>query len=108
LVSTLGQLTTGALFTVPLALIVDQPFDLSPSLPALLSWAGLAILGTVIAYVIYYALISRTNATYTSTVTYIIPVFGLILGFLVLGEPLTGNLLIALALILLGVVLVRR
>jgi len=108
LVSTLGQLTTGALFTLPLALIVDQPFHLSPSTPVLLSWAALAVVGTVIAYVIYYALIERTSATSVSTVTYIIPVFGLLLGFLILGESLTGNLLISLALILAGVVLVRR
>jgi drug/metabolite transporter (DMT)-like permease len=108
LVSTLGQLTTGAVLTLPLALVVDRPFDLSPTLPALLSWAALAILGTVIAYVIYYALIRRTSATYTSTVTFVIPVFGLILGYLVLGEPLTWTLLLSLTLILFGVVLVRK
>jgi drug/metabolite transporter (DMT)-like permease len=43
-----------------------------------------------------------------STVTYIIPVNGLILGALVLSEPLTWGLLISLGLILTGVLLVRR
>jgi drug/metabolite transporter (DMT)-like permease len=108
LISTMGQLTMGAVFTLPLALLVDRPVSLSPSLPALASWLGLAILGTVLAYTIYYALIERTSATFVSTVTYIIPVNGLILGALVLGEPLSGTLLISLALVLLGVLLVRR
>ena len=107
LVSAMGQLTTGALFTLPLALAVDRPFDLSPSLPATASWLALSILGTVVAYVIFYALIERKNATFVSTVTYIIPVNGLILGYLVLGEPLTGILLVSMALILGGVLLVR-
>jgi drug/metabolite transporter (DMT)-like permease len=107
LVSTTGQLTMGALFVLPLSLAVDRPFHLSPSLAAVGSWLGLTVLGTVVAYMIYYALIERTNATFVSTVTYIIPVNGLILGALVLSEPLTATLLISLALILVGVFLVR-
>lgn len=107
LASTMGQLTMGALFTLPFSLLVDRPFNLSPSLPAIASWLGLIILGTVVAYVIYYSLIKRTSATYVSTVTYIIPIIGLFLGALVLKEPLTTTLLGSSALILLGVLLVR-
>jgi drug/metabolite transporter (DMT)-like permease len=108
LVSTTGQVTMGAVWTLPLSLVVDRPFHLSPSLPAVGSWLALTFLGTVVAYLIYYALIERTGATFVSTVTYIIPVNGLLLGALVLGEPLTAILLVSLALILLGVLLVRR
>jgi drug/metabolite transporter (DMT)-like permease len=67
----------------------------------------LTVLGTVVAYVIYYALIENTNATFVSTVTYIIPVVGLILGALVLDEPVTINLMVSTALIIVGVLLVR-
>jgi len=108
LVSTTGQLTMGAVWTLPLSLLVDGPLERVPSLPALGSWLGLTILGTVIAYVIYFKLIERTNAAFTSTVTYIIPVFGLILGALVLNEPVSLTLLVSLGLILAGVLLVRR
>jgi len=107
LTSTMGQLTTGALITLPLSLIIDRPFDLSPSLPVIASWLALTVLGTVVAYVIYYALIERTSATFVSTVTYIIPIIGLILGALILHEPITINLLISSALIIVGVLLVR-
>ena len=71
------------------------------------SWLALTILGTVIAYVIYYALIERTSATFVSTVTYVIPIVGIILGALVLNEPVTLNLVISAALIIVGVLLVR-
>jgi drug/metabolite transporter (DMT)-like permease len=97
----------GAVFTVPVALLVDHPFDLAPSLSAMGSWLALVILGTVIAYVIYYALLEQTSATFVSTVTYIIPVIGLILGALVLAETLNLTLWISLGLVLLGVLLVR-
>jgi drug/metabolite transporter (DMT)-like permease len=107
LTSTMGQLTAGALFTVPLSLLIDRPFALSPSPAAIASWLALTILGTVVAYVIYYALIERASATFVSTVTYIIPIVGLILGALVLHEPVTINLLISTALIIAGVLLVR-
>jgi drug/metabolite transporter (DMT)-like permease len=107
LASATGQVTAGALFTLPLSLLVDRPFGLSPSLPPLAAWLGLIILGTVIAYVIYYELLDRTSATFVSTVTYIIPIVGLTLGSLILSEPLTTTLLGSSALILLGVLLVR-
>jgi drug/metabolite transporter (DMT)-like permease len=107
LVSAAGQLAMGAVLTLPLALLLDYPFDLAPSLAALGSWLGLTLLGTVVAYVIYYTLLEKTSATFVSTVTYIIPVNGLILGAIVLGEALTPVVLVSSALILLGVLLVR-
>jgi drug/metabolite transporter (DMT)-like permease len=108
LASAAGQITMAAAFMAPLSLLVDRPFDLSPSLPALASWVGLALLGTIVAYIMYFTLLARNSATFVSTVTYIVPVSGLLLGTLVLDEPLSGNLLISLALILTGVLLVRR
>ena len=81
--------------------------DLSPSLPALASWASLTLAGTVLAYGLYFALLERTSATYTTMVTYVIPINGLILGALVLDELLGAWVLASLALVLVGVVLVR-
>jgi drug/metabolite transporter (DMT)-like permease len=97
----------GAVLMVPLSLVLDRPFHLSPSLAATASWLALVGLGTVAAYTIYYVLIDRTSATFVSTVTYIIPVYGLVLGAAVLGEPLDALLLGSLGLILVGVLLVR-
>lgn len=107
LVSASGQLTMGMVYMLPASLLIDRPFDLSPSLPVLASWVVLTILGTVVAYVIYYTIIERSSATFVTMVTYIIPVNGLMLGALVLNESLDATMLGSLALILLGVLLVR-
>jgi drug/metabolite transporter (DMT)-like permease len=107
LVSATGQLTLGALWTLAAALLTGSSFRLSLSPQAWASWAGLILLGTVLAYGIYYTLIDRAGATFATMVTYIIPVNGLLLGALVLGEQLSLTVWISLALILAGVLLVR-
>ncbi|MFQ5812297.1 MAG: DMT family transporter [Anaerolineae bacterium] len=107
LVSATGQLTMGMVYMLPASLLIDRPFNLSPSLPVLASWLVLTILGTVVAYVIYFTIIERSSATFVTMVTYIIPVNGLMLGALVLNEQLDVTALGSLVLILLGVLLVR-
>jgi len=107
LVSTAGQLTMGTVYMLPASLLIDRPLGLSPSLPALASWIVLAVLGTVVAYVIYFTIIERSSATFVTMVTYIIPINGLMLGALVLNESLDVTVLGSLVLILLGVLLVR-
>jgi len=107
LVLATGQFVTGTILMLPASLLIDRPFDLSPSLPVLASWLGLTVVGTVVAYIIYFTLIERTSATFVTMVTYIIPVNGLVLGALVLSEPLSAAVLGSLALILLGASLVR-
>jgi drug/metabolite transporter (DMT)-like permease len=106
--SSAGQFTLGFLYVLPFAFLFEQPLHVAPSARALVSWATLAVLGSVVAYVIYYNLLERTSATFTTMVTYIVPINGLILGALVLGEPLSPMVLISLALVLAGVLLVRR
>ena len=107
LVSAAGQFTMGFVYILPLSLLIERPFNLSPSWTVLASWVTLALLGTVVAYAIYYTLLQRTSATFTTTVTYIVPINGLILGALILGETIHPELLISLGLILSGVLLVR-
>lgn len=93
---------------LPASLLIDRPFHVSPSPLALGAWLALTILGTVLAYLIYFTLIERTSATFVTMVTYIMPINGLILGALALEEPLTPSVLGSLILVLLGVVLVNR
>jgi drug/metabolite transporter (DMT)-like permease len=107
LCSAAGQLSTGAVYALLGALLTSSSFDLSISGKAWASWAGLILFGTVLAYGIYFTLIERGGATLATMVTYIIPVNGLILGALVLGEPLGLTIWFSLLLILGGVLLVR-
>jgi drug/metabolite transporter (DMT)-like permease len=93
---------------LPFALLVEQPYRLAaPSWPALGSLLSLAIFGTSVAFVVYYRLLERVSATYLSMVTYLVPIFGVILGVLVLHEQLGWNDYLGCLLILLGVMTVN-
>ena len=75
------------------------------------SWTSAALLGvlcTGTAYWIYYRLIYRIGPAGASTVTYLIPLFGVIWAWLVLGEPLTPTMAVAGVLILGGVALSQQ
>jgi drug/metabolite transporter (DMT)-like permease len=87
------------------------PFALAtwPSVPIpAMSWLCAILIGVVctgIAYALYYRLINRIGAPRASTVTYLVPLFGVLWAWLALGEPLTVTMAIAGVLILGGVAL---
>ena len=68
-------------------------------------WLGL--LGSGLAYLVFFRLLGTWGATRTSMVAYLLPVYGIILGALVLSEPVDGRLIIGTALIIGGVALVN-
>lgn len=68
----------------------------------------LGLIGTGAAYVLNCQIIASVGATVASTVTYLLPVVAIILGFLVLGEHITLLDLAGIALILVGVALTRN
>jgi drug/metabolite transporter (DMT)-like permease len=108
LVAPTAQLTLAALYMLPLSLLIEQPYNLPmPSLKATGSLLFLAIFGTAIGFMVYYAAVEHINASNLSMVTYIIPIIGTILGVVVLGEQLNWNTYVGCTLILLGVMTVN-
>jgi drug/metabolite transporter (DMT)-like permease len=79
-----------------------------PTRLAVTALLGLAVLSTSLAYILYFHLIASVGPTNTTTVTYLIPLFGTLWGTLFLGEPITAGMLIGLALILASVLLVNQ
>jgi drug/metabolite transporter (DMT)-like permease len=68
----------------------------------------LGVLGTGVAYVLNYQIITSEGATVAATVTYLLPVVAIVLGVVVLGETVTITVLGGIALVLGGVALTRR
>lgn len=93
-----ATLGTSTLLTLPFA-IANWPQHAIP----LKSWLSAGMLGVVctgIAFVMYYRLIARIGASRASTVTYLIPVFGVAWAWLLLDEALTWTMAVSAALIL--------
>ncbi len=105
LVTATGSLFSGAVLVTPLALL-----NLPAQPPSPLVWGAVLALAlgcTALAYLIFYRLIDRLGATRASSVTYLVPVFGVLWGATFLHEPvgllmLLGGLLILGGVLLLG------
>lgn len=98
-----GSMLVGGVLLLPFAL-VRLP-DVTPSWEAVTSVAALALIGTVIAQLVFYRMLPLYGTRRISLVTYVIPGFAIAFGAVFLSEPVTGPMLIGLALILLGVAL---
>jgi drug/metabolite transporter (DMT)-like permease len=75
------------------------------------AWLSLIALGVVctgIAYAFYYRLIQRVGAPRATTVTYPVPMFGVLWAWLALGEPLTSGMAVGGALILGGMLFAQH
>lgn len=68
-------------------------------------WLGL--LGSCLAYLLYFSLINAWGATRASLVTYVFPVVGLLLGITVLGEAIDWRLLAGTTMVVGGIVIVN-
>ena len=88
-----------ALLTMPAAL---------PAPEVLLALAGLGLLCTAAAFVLFFELIGEVGPTRAVVFTYVNPAVAVAAGVLLLGEPLTATVLVAFVLILLGSVLATR
>jgi drug/metabolite transporter (DMT)-like permease len=109
LVAPVIQLFSSLIYLIPLACIFESPLLTIPS-ASLLSWLGvlgLAVFGTALAFIMYYRIIERQGATAVSTVTYLLPIFGTILGVVFLKETIDMQFCIAAVFIFSGVLIVN-
>ncbi|NLG83154.1 MAG: EamA family transporter [Firmicutes bacterium] len=85
-----------------------ENFSSSTILEALVAFSYLVLCGSFLAYTAFGYLLEREPAAKVATHAYVNPVVGVILGALLLGERITGWMLLALPLVLAGVFLVQR
>jgi drug/metabolite transporter (DMT)-like permease len=90
-----------------LSLAFEKPFAVAWNANALIAVVWLGLLGSGLAYLVQFRLLTRIGATGTSQVAYLLPVVGLISGALMFGETIDAQVLIGTALILGGVALVN-
>ncbi|MDO8484286.1 MAG: DMT family transporter [Candidatus Limnocylindrales bacterium] len=101
------QVTFAMLISGAIAIVLERPWEARPDAEAVFSILWLGVLGSGFAYLAVFRLLASWGATRTTLVAYEIPVVGIVLGFLVLQEPIDGRLLIGTALVVGGVALVN-
>ncbi len=103
LVIAAGQVTASALMILPIALLVDHPWN--NALPSPTIWmavAGLALLSTTAAYILYFRILATAGATNVALVTFLIPISALLFGATLLHERIEPRQIAGMALIGLG------
>ena len=98
----------GSLIILPIAMYYEQPWKLNPRLDSTLSLLYLGIFPTGIAWLIRFHILKKNGLVFHSQVAYLIPIFGVILGYVFLKEVITYKVLIALFAVIVGFYFVRR
>lgn len=98
-----GSMLCGAAILIPLSLIVDQPWTLSPSTSSLLALLGLAVFSTALAFCIFFRLVNTLGSVGTTAQAYLRVPIGVAIGALFLSERLTDTAWIGLVCVVAGV-----
>lgn len=98
-----GSLLCGAMFLIPISLIVDQPWRLVPAVESIYALFGLSIFSTALAFVIYFRLIHTLGSVGTTAQAYLRVPIGVAIGVVFLGEALTPTAWIGFACVIAGV-----
>ena len=100
--SAAGMLSGATLLILPVSLVIDRPWTLSPGPLSIGALLALALLSTAVAFVVWFRLITTAGPSNTSLVTFLIPITALGLGVLLLGEKPTLGSVLGLLIILTG------
>ncbi|MDL2397748.1 DMT family transporter [Rhizobium mayense] len=98
-----SSLLCGAVVLIPVSLVVDQPWTLTPSMPSIAALLALAILSTAIAFSIYFRLLQTLGSIGTTAQAYLRVPIGVAIGAVFLAEPLTPTAGIGLVCVIVGV-----
>lgn len=103
MVASAAIIAIAALISLPIALVVDQPWNLSPSRASVYTVIWIGIGPTALATIVYLKLIGSAGPTFMSLTNYCIPVVALLLGMALLGEEPGANAYTGLLMILSGI-----
>ncbi len=105
---TASILIWGSIIVFPISMFLEQPWNSSPSLDSMIALLYLGVFPTGIAWLLRFHILKNNGLVFQSQVAYLIPIFGVILGFLFLNELITSKVIVSLLLVILGIYLVKR
>ena len=105
---TASILIWGSLILMPISLFIEQPWNLSPSLNSTVSLIYLGIFSTGIAWLLRFYILKHNGLVFQAQVAYLIPIFGVILGYIFLNEAVTSKVIISLIAVIIGIFVVKK
>ena len=93
---------------IPITAYVEQPWNLNPSIESTISVIYLGVVATGFAWLLRFRILKNNGLVFQAQVAYLIPIFGVILGYLFLKELITPKVLMALIAVIIGIYLVKK
>ena len=105
---TASILIWGTLFLIPITAFTEKPWNLNPSIDSTISLVYLGVVATGLAWLLRFKILKKNGLVFQAQVAYLIPIFGIILGYVFLNELITSKVIIALLAIIIGIYLVKK
>jgi drug/metabolite transporter (DMT)-like permease len=105
LVASAGVMLAGSVMMLPIGAVPASAELILAPLTSLVAMLALSIVATAIATVVFLKLVTVAGPSFTSFINYLIPVWALLMGVVLLGEQPGTRVMVALALILSGIAL---
>ena len=93
---------------LPLSFIFENPFESIPTLESTLSLIYLGVVATGFAWWLRFKILANNGIVFQTQVAYLIPIFGVLFGALILKEQITWKVLASLVIIILGIYIVKK
>ena len=105
---TTSTLIWSVIFLLPMSFIFESPLDSIPTLSSTLSLIYLGVVATGYAWWLRFKILAKNGIVFQTQVAYLIPIFGVIFGTLILNEQITWKVLASLVIIILGIYIVKK
>ena len=105
---TASILIWGTLFLIPITIFTEKPWNLNPSIDSTISLIYLGVVATGLAWLLRFRILKTNGLVFQAQVAYLIPIFGIILGYIFLKELITPKVLVAVAAVIIGIYLVKK
>ena len=92
----------------PLTLLIEKPWQTTPSIESSVSVIYLGLVSTGLAWLLRFRILKNNGLIFQSQVSYLIPIFGIILSYIFLDELITDKVLVSLFAVLIGLYFVKR
>ena len=93
---------------IPLVSLIEQPWNSTPRIDSTISVIYLGLVSTGIAWLLRFKILTTNGLIFQSQVSYLIPIFGVILGYIFLDEIITVKVLVSLAAVIVGIYFVKK
>ncbi len=96
------------IFLLPFSIVLETPWNSNPTLLSTLSLLYLGVVATGLAWLIRFRILTVNGLVFQTQVAYLIPIFGIFFGYVLMNEIITWRVLVSLVIILLGIYIFKK